>query len=187
MLKDIDIRIALIKKLSDINRNHNYRIIEEMSVCDGQARVDVAVANGRLCGYEIKSDADTLERLPTQKVFYDKTFDTITIAVGQKYIDVIAEYIPEHWGIYEARISKHNKISLALVRRPRKNKDVDIMSLLDLMWKDEIVQLLQENNIKCSSRKSKQQLCDDVIQSISFEKIRNFTRETLKTRQHWRQ
>ena len=61
MLKDNDIRVTLIDELNRINAQHDYRIIEELAVCDGEARVDVAVANGRLCGYEIKSDADTLE------------------------------------------------------------------------------------------------------------------------------
>lgn len=54
MLKDNDIRVTLIDELNRINAQHDYRIIEELAVCDGEARVDVAVANGRLCGYEIK-------------------------------------------------------------------------------------------------------------------------------------
>ena len=60
LLKDNDIRVTLIDELNRINAQHDYRIIEELAVCDGEARVDVAVANGRLCGCEIKSDADTL-------------------------------------------------------------------------------------------------------------------------------
>lgn len=83
MLKDNDIRVTLIDELNRINAQHDYRIIEELAVCDGEARVDVAVANGRLCGYEIKSDADTLERLALQQKCYDKTFDTVSIVVGE--------------------------------------------------------------------------------------------------------
>ena len=91
MLKDNDIRVTLIDELNRINAQHDYRIIEELAVCDGEARVDVAVANGRLCGYEIKSDADTLERLALQQKCYDKTFDTVSIVVGEKFKDRIEE------------------------------------------------------------------------------------------------
>ena len=57
MLKDNDMRAVLINELNRAN-TCDYRVIEELAVCDGDARVDVAVANDRLCGYEIKSDAD---------------------------------------------------------------------------------------------------------------------------------
>lgn len=59
MLKDNDMRAVLINELNRTN-TCDYRVIEELAVCDGDARVDVAVANDRLCGYEIKSDADTV-------------------------------------------------------------------------------------------------------------------------------
>lgn len=42
MLKDNDIRVTLIDELNRINAQHDYRIIEELAVCDGEARVDVA-------------------------------------------------------------------------------------------------------------------------------------------------
>ena len=44
-MKDNDIRTTLIDELNKINAKHDYRIVEELVVCDGEARVDVAVAN----------------------------------------------------------------------------------------------------------------------------------------------
>ena len=49
MLKDNDMRAVLINELNRAN-TCDYRVIEELAVCDGDARVDVAVANDRLCG-----------------------------------------------------------------------------------------------------------------------------------------
>ena len=124
LLKDNDIRTTLIDELNKINAKHDYRIVEELAVCDGEARVDVAVANGKLCGYEIKSDADTLERLPLQQKCYDKTFDMVSIVVGEKFKDKIEEYIPEYWGIYivwefkgEYRIRKKRNAKINMERR----------------------------------------------------------------------
>lgn len=65
-----------------------------MAVCDGVSRIDIAVANGNLCGYEIKSDADTSDRLSSQSESYCKTFDKMFIVAGEKYRDAIYEYIP---------------------------------------------------------------------------------------------
>ena len=105
-LKDNDIRIPLIKMLIAQNEGHDYRIIPEMAVCDGLSRVDIAVANGKLCGYEIKSDADTLERLDSQQKYYNQTFDKVYIVVGKKYENIISDYIPDWWGIYIAYYNK---------------------------------------------------------------------------------
>ena len=47
MLRDFDIRQALIKDLEKTNQRHvnpSYKIIEELNVCDGDARIDIAVA-----------------------------------------------------------------------------------------------------------------------------------------------
>ena len=47
-------------------------VIEELGLCRGQVRVDVAVVNGLLHGYEIKSDRDSLRRLGVQVEVYGK-------------------------------------------------------------------------------------------------------------------
>ncbi|QOS97686.1 hypothetical protein JNUCC42_14055 [Brevibacterium sp. JNUCC-42] len=55
-LRDKDVREALLEKLSVIHQNEeDTRIINELAVCGGLSRVDVAVVNGVLHGYEIKS------------------------------------------------------------------------------------------------------------------------------------
>ena len=42
----------------------NTVFLEELGLCQGDARVDYAVINGAMNGYEIKSDRDKLVRLP---------------------------------------------------------------------------------------------------------------------------
>ena len=56
-----------------------------MGVWSGTVRIDVAVLNGEMCGYEIKSDRDTLERLPFQIEIYSKEFDKLTLVVGRRH------------------------------------------------------------------------------------------------------
>lgn len=185
MLKDNDIRVTLIDELNKINAQHDYRIIEELVVCDGEARVDVAVANGKLCGYEIKSDADTLERLALQQKCYDKTFDMVSIVVGEKFKDRIDEYIPNHWGIYIVN-ELHGKCKIKKKRIAKVNKNIEASSLLELLWKEELVMLLKNAGIKGISGKNRRLLRQIVVDNFTLRQIRDYTRETIKNRENWR-
>lgn len=127
MLKDNDMRAVLINELNRAN-TCDYRVIEELAVCDGDARVDVAVANDRLCGYEIKSDADTLKRLALQQKCYDKTFDAISIVVGEKFKDDIEKYIPDYWGVYVV-CKDDSGCKIKMRRAAKENKNVEADSL----------------------------------------------------------
>ena len=185
-MRDIDIREPLMKKLIKQNMEHDFRIIPEMAVCDGFSRVDIAVANGKLCGYEIKSDADTLERLPQQQEFYNKTFDKMFIVVGPKYESVIESYIPEWWGIYVAYYDKKNNIKIKTQKKAHINKNLCAESLLELLWRDEIVTLLKINGFNGLSSKNRRILRQIAIENLSLSQIKNYTRETLKRREDWR-
>ena len=185
LLKDNDIRVTLIDELNRINAQHDFRIIEELAVCDGEARVDVAVANGKLCGYEIKSDADTLERLALQQRCYDKTFDMVFIVVGEKFKDRIEEYVPNYWGIYIASECA-GRCKITKKRTARVNKNIEANSLMELLWKEEIITLLRNAKIKGVSGKNRRLLRQMAIDNFSLKEIRDYTREIIKSRENWR-
>ena len=60
--------------------------IDELGVCQGSAKIDIAVVNGQLHGYEIKSDRDSLRRLSSQAVLYSKVFDRVTLVCGERHV-----------------------------------------------------------------------------------------------------
>ena len=67
-MRDCDIRKALRKRLEEAHKGESgTRIVEEFGLCQGRARIDVAVFNGFINGFEIKSARDTLKRLPGQR------------------------------------------------------------------------------------------------------------------------
>ncbi|NFD76931.1 sce7726 family protein [Clostridium botulinum] len=186
MLNDKDIRNKLIDKLNKKNSGHEFRIINELGICDGDARVDIALANGRLCGYEIKSDMDTLERLPGQIVAYNKTFDKITIVIGTKFENKIKNYVPEFWGIEVAYINKFGNVSIKRLRAAKVNKNIESKALLELLWKEEIKELLLRYGNKGLYNKNKRKLRDIAIETIPLKDIKDFARETIKFRKGWR-
>jgi hypothetical protein len=69
-----------------------------MDVCSGCARIDIAVINGKIHGFEIKSEQDNLERLPSQVELYNNVFDTITIVAAENHFNKLNEIIPKLGG-----------------------------------------------------------------------------------------
>src|SRR5215211_7159088 len=102
-MRDIDIRATLWRELRCAHRHEPDTIVlDELGLCQGSARVDVAVVNGFITGYEIKSERDTLARLPAQQEIYSKALDSVTIIVGASHAEKVVELIPSWWGITEA-------------------------------------------------------------------------------------
>lgn len=162
-------------------------VVDEMDVCAGNSRVDIAVINGSLHGYEIKSKQDSLERLPGQIKYYNKIFDTMTIVGFENHIEKINTLVPEWWEIKSVK-EANGKIKLSTVRRGKRNKNVDINSLVLLLWRDEMINIIinHSNIIKGYKSKTRRQLGQLIVTNIDKNSIINFVRETLKSRNSWK-
>jgi hypothetical protein len=117
-MRDIDVRQALWRKvLADHIRDPRTRVVSELGVAYGEARVDIAVVNGRLHGFEIKSDSGTLVRLPSQIEAYNRVFDRVTLVAGRKHIDGLTALIPDWWGVKIATSGIRNAVHFTDLRR----------------------------------------------------------------------
>src|SRR4051794_19660728 len=124
-VSDSDIRRSLRAELRRLYANDpDTLIVDELGLCQGDARVDLAVVNGSLHGYEIKSDFDTLQRLPTQCTVYGRTLDFITIVVSAKHAKAIRAFIPCWWGIWTVVRPTADGVEFRQVRAPRHNVGV---------------------------------------------------------------
>src|SRR5689334_4538281 len=94
-LNDTGIRLALRSSLLLKHSQESDTIfIDELGLCRGQARVDVAVVNGVLHGYEIKSDRDSLRRLQSQVALYSKVLELATLVVTDRYLPEARDKVP---------------------------------------------------------------------------------------------
>nr|WP_278430338.1 sce7726 family protein [Brevibacillus laterosporus] len=185
-LRDQDVRDALLEKLSVMHQNEDTRIINELAVCGGLSRVDVAVVNGILHGYEIKSESDTLYRLPNQMSDYNKVFERVTIVAANDYITKIKSIVPEWWGIITVLNNKGN-VSLKYIKKGRKNPSLDSLSLVQLLWRDEALEILKEKGLqKGYLSKPKRQIYERIVDSIPLEELKQIVNYTLKIRKGWR-
>lgn len=186
--RDIDIRLQLHINLKQEHLNDfDTLIIDELGLCQGDARVDVAVVNGSIHGYEIKSDSDTLERLPGQIDVYNKVLDSVTIVTGKCHSEGILKLVPEWWGIEIAEKTNENEIEFSLLRREIPNPQIDPYSLVQLLWRDEALDLLRRFELeKGYVSKPRNKIWEKLVESFSLEDLKYYVREQLKLRKNWR-
>lgn len=186
---DCNMRQALVEsliKVPEFNNDDTF-LINELDICGGINRADVAIVNGQIHGYEIKSPQDNLDRLPSQVSSYNQVFDTMTIVTCEKYLTKVEEIIPKWWGIYY--ISKTKKgLTLKTKRRPKYNKNVSGFQLAQLLWKDEQVELIRQRTdiTKGLKSKTRYQLALLISEKIPKDEINDYVRQILKHRESWK-
>ncbi|MGY0372310.1 sce7726 family protein [Clostridium sp. JNZ J1-5] len=157
-------------------------VVPEMNLFNGYVRIDIAVINGLFHGYEIKSDMDTLQRLPRQSEYYSKVFDEMILITTEKYINEVEKIIPSWWGIKYCDKNGELKIK----RNGQYNSNVDSYSRLTLLWKEELIELLSRYSDKKYKSKTKIALIDIILKEVPKDVIIDYTREIIKLRTDWR-
>jgi hypothetical protein len=188
-VRDADIRGQLYRELHhEFGADPSTRIINELGLCLGACRVDVALVNGALHGFEIKSDADTLERLPAQATVYNATLDTVTLVCHRKHYDAVVRLVPAWWGITEARAGDgpQGMPRLDIVRPGRLNCTLVPESVAQLLWRDEVLELLgQLGAAKGMKSQPRRILWARLASVLSLDELRARVRQQLKSRAGW--
>ena len=70
-------------------------VLDELGLAHARSRVDIAVINGHVHGYEIKSAVDKLDRLPRQLDIYRMSLQRLTLVVAPRHLDTVATTVPE--------------------------------------------------------------------------------------------
>jgi len=186
-MKDLEIREELHKNhLSHYKYDPNSKVIDELGLCQGSIKIDIAVINGSLIGYEIKSEQDTLDRLPAQMDMYNKIFDYINIVVNESHLESVRKMIPSYWGIVCVK-KLQDDFKLETRRAAKKNTHSDSFHISQLLWKEEALDVLKRENLdKGMKTKTRIQIWNKLAESLSKENINAYVREYIKKRQDWR-
>jgi len=189
---DALIRESLILLLNKELRAHqdyddDIRIIAELGVQHGDSRVDVAVINGVMHGYEIKSDLDTLNRLEDQERAFSDVFDRMTLVVGKTHLREALEMVPDWWDIWIAKMDSDGSVAFRIIREGERNPNPSLLSIARLLWKQEALRILEE--IDCANgfySKSCDQIYERLVSRLDHETLANKVRKTLCFRNEWR-
>lgn len=187
-MNDGDIRKVLRDSLSRrYSDDSNTIIIEELGLNNGSSRVDIAVVNGMIHGIEIKSDKDSLERLPEQVRIYNSVLDRITLVVGYRLAGMAIKMIPEWWGVKLAEQSSNGKVRLNEARSPKNNPQQNKLSVVKLLWRKEALELLEEmTSVNGMRSKPRKVIYSKIAEIADLDTILSRVRYQLRNRRDWR-
>jgi hypothetical protein len=167
---DKAIRKELIKTLLELN--DTLGVVQELEVARGRVRADVVrLSNCDIHAYEIKSDLDTLRRLPRQIRYYNEVFSTVTLVVGIDHVVEALYIIPDWWGVIVAELNGI-KLRLSPIRQEQRNTHTNYEVMSDLLRRHELVKVLSAYGVSGSRHSmSKQKLIQETQQEISKESL----------------
>lgn len=184
-MRDIDIRPILGSKLRS-KMGAAALMVEELGLCQGDVFVDIAVIDGRLEGYEIKSDHDSLRRFARQRAVYSKVLARASIVVTEKHMVEGRKAVPAWWGILLAQ-PKGTSLEIVTVRKPRKNPAVDPTALVQLLWRDEALHLLDRiGKAKGMASKPRRDVWARLSEEVSLRELQSLVCAQIKRRGDWR-
>ncbi len=187
-MRDFDIRRVLRREIGyRYDGDPDTLIVEELGLCQGVARVDLAVINGSVHGYEIKSEHDTLARLPSQTHVYNRVLDFATIVTAPMHADKVADIVPSWWGV-SIVVSREGALQLVSKRAPRRNRDIDSFAFAQLLWRDEALEVLSERGMAGGMKSRRREyLWKRLANDLSLDELGSIVRERLRRRgPNWR-
>jgi hypothetical protein len=183
LLSDADIRPALRTMIMNEHAGHpDTAVVDELGLCRGRARVDLAVVNGSIHGYEIKSERDSLRRLELQVEIYGQVFDRATLVVADKHLPVAKKQVPDWWRILSVS-SNAGRIEFQEIRNGCSNPSRNPRALVELLWLEDAVDFLsQRRSIRGLRGKPRRVVWDEICKFFDLDEIAAAVRSHIKAR-----
>jgi hypothetical protein len=179
--RDPDIRSVLMQDLNRRFSDPDHDLILQEFGCN-TSRIDVAIVNGSLHGFEIKSDSDSIARLAGQVEQYGMVFDFVTLICGRRLFSAAREVVPKWWGLRIATF-EDGKVTLREIRSPKQNPSQDKAALARMLWKDEALRCLRKNGWKTvTSKNSAEQIWDEAAKRLAVKTLADEARLAIKAR-----
>ncbi len=171
------------QETDDTGRN---RLVDEFVIGD-QGRIDLAVIGRSFRGYEIKSDLDSLYRLPRQMEVFEQVFDYCTLVVTKRHLSAARESIAAGWGLAVVARTEQGTLTYRCVRRARLSKRQSEIALARLLWRDEALAALDFlGHSKGLRSKPRDVLWAKLADVASLDELRALVRDSLMVRRGWR-
>ena len=162
-------------------------MVDELGLQHGKCRADIAVINGHLIGYEIKSDVDSLRRLNDQIESYNAVFDRLSAIVAERHLSEAVAMLPECWGVISVLESQRGAIHFETIRRSKQNTNVDDYAIAQLLWRNEAQEILTNLGIRGKHlRQERANLYSLIVSKMDSSELRRTIRIYLMQRTNWR-
>lgn len=183
-MHDHEIRSVLRNSLhKKYGNDPDTEVIDELTIGGGRSRIDLALVNGALHGFELKSDYDTLRRLPEQVQIYGTVCDRVTLVVGERHVGHAVQLVPNWWGILVVR-SGPRRAAFRALKLPQINPSLDPLAIARLLRRSEAAAVIADLGFgEPGYRVSRQQLCEFVASNVELTLLCHRVRNCLRARQ----
>ncbi len=180
---DADVRPQLRSRLCGIAASEPGAVVlDELGLSRKSARVDLALVNGSLHGYEIKSERDDLRRLSRQATHYAAVLERATLVTAGTHLDVAISIVPSWWEVVTATLVD-GCLVLQQVRSGGANPSPSPEALASLLWRDEVLRLLDRRGCSAGVRsKARRFLWARLCETHTLAEIAGAVRAHLKAR-----
>src|SRR4029450_4537510 len=155
-------------------------VVDEFWVPCSHERADVAVIGNKIEAFEIKTDQDSLRRLPRQVAAYGRVFDQCTAVVAERHVGETLAMAPRWWGGLGATIV--DAISFETARVPGINEAVDAETLVRLLWRDEVAAALTALEGPPGAGAARSSMWGEFLQRVDVDGLRRIVRQALRGR-----
>jgi hypothetical protein len=179
-LSEREIKVAVIDYLNRKNALQDGVVINEFPVANWSRRADLAVANGKLQAFEIKSDYDSLRRLDGQIALFATRFDKVVVVTTSRFLSAAVERLPPYVEIWEA-FRDNGSIDLRIARRGQTREIKNRHILASYLQKPELVSLLRSSGIEANAALSRDEM-EALLVGVPLVRLRSFVLDRLKQR-----
>ncbi|WP_214873349.1 sce7726 family protein [Exiguobacterium sp. s140] len=194
MITDKTIRHAMNDSFNDDGMFY----IEELAIPKRVCLADIVMTSKRdtsgLHGYEIKSEVDSLKRLPLQIEYYSRVFERCTLIVAENHEEKARDMIPDWWGIivvvregFDSYGEPTDSFTLLDVREASLNPNPrQKYALLQLLWRNELLELISSYELDIDRSLKKRGLREQVAKELSSEQLEQQVKQFLLKRDSWK-
>lgn len=162
------------------------RLIDEFVVGE-QGRIDLVVIGASLRGYEIKSDLDSLYRLPRQMEVFEQVFDYCILVVTKRHLAAARAALAPGWGLAVVGRNDQGRLIYRDVRQARPSRRQNELALARLLWRDEALAALDAlGHSKGLRSKPRDVLWAKLADVASLDELRTLVTSNLMARRGWR-
>lgn len=182
-LRDPELRKPLQKWLERKFLGHDdTEILHELRMPRPSGRVDIAIINGRLSGFEIKSDFDSLSRLPRQVRAFSAVFDEVCVVTTSRHSADAKKIIPSWWRL-SVHSNKDGKGVFRTVQKGSRNPNVRTDALLHMLTRSELSDIFRVRRLDLQIRSTRRfQMIERLIEQLEPSEIQFEVRRLLKIR-----
>jgi hypothetical protein len=183
-VRDVDLRQGLTLTVRDQHGDRPHVLVPEVDIrWTVPARMDALLVSDRLVGFEIKSDVDSLRRLPRQVQAYGAVVERAHLLVGERPHYAATEILPDWWGVWSATWDvTGTTVALRRVRAGRLNPNLNLLAVTTLLTRRDLTNILQAEGPQKLAARSVDDLRATLVCTISRTALLRHARSCRRAR-----